>query len=106
MTIIENLKSFIRRILRLNNLFRKREPKEQEPIEKAPTKVVEEIDRWSSRKISKRFGRLLKRKSHGPNMPKFQRCPQCHGDAKRLSKSDTGAMYHCRKDKVTWSIVR
>jgi len=32
----------------------------------------------------------------GPDMPKYQPCPQCHSGSKRQDKTITGAFYNCR----------
>lgn len=32
----------------------------------------------------------------GPDMPKYQSCPQCHSGSKRRDKTITGAFYGCR----------
>jgi len=32
----------------------------------------------------------------GPNMPRFQSCPQCHTNSQRVAKTEGGAYYKCR----------
>lgn len=31
-----------------------------------------------------------------PDMPKYQRCPDCRANVKRYCKTETGAIYVCR----------
>ncbi|MBA7539242.1 hypothetical protein ES705_31521 [subsurface metagenome] len=54
----------------------------------------------------KRLARLVRTSRGGPNMPKYQPCPQCHGGAKRREKSDTlsGALYFCRRHQVSFFV--
>ncbi len=62
----------------------------------------EEIDinklRWQSPSMFKRFARLFTgqwRPVEGPNMPKYQPCPECHHGSKRDRKTMAGAFYKC-----------
>ncbi|MBA7642564.1 hypothetical protein ES703_50259 [subsurface metagenome] len=44
--------------------------------------------------------RLVRTSRGGPNMPKYQPCPQCRARSKRQSKTLGGANYRCVKHGV------
>ena len=39
-----------------------------------------------------------------PNMPRYQRCPQCHSNAKRKEKTLGGANYTCHKCRLQFFV--
>jgi hypothetical protein len=41
-----------------------------------------------------------------PNMPKYQRCPMCHGWRKRKEKTLGGAKYYCGKCHLLFLVRR
>jgi len=51
-------------------------------------------------------GRLILTSRPGPNMPKYQPCPQCQGDAKRNDKLEDSANYWCNKCKIAFYVRR
>ena len=56
--------------------------------------------RFSSKAMFKKFGRLFTgqwRPVGGPNMPKYQPCPECHHGCKRNRKTVAGAIYICHR---------
>lgn len=65
--------------------------------------------RWQSPSMFKRFARLFTgqwRPIPGPNMPKYQPCPECHAGAKRDRKTVAGAIYICnRGDGFAFMVV-
>jgi len=48
-------------------------------------------------KNKKEQGRIILTSRGGPNMPKFQHCPQCGASAKRKNKTVGGAYYFHKK---------
>lgn len=60
-----------------------------------------EMQRFASPKLFKRIQRVLIRPpSDLPNMPAFQRCPDCGRNANRESKTMGGARYNCLKHGI------
>ncbi len=64
---------------------------------------IEEADiselRWESMSMFKRFARLFTgqwRPIPGPNMPRYQPCPECRAGSKRDRKTLAGAFYSCK----------
>ena len=56
--------------------------------------------RWQSPSMFKRFARLFTgqwRPTDGPNMPRYQPCPECHAGCKRDRKTVAGAIYSCNR---------
>ena len=55
------------------------------------------IPRWWQ-KILRRSpnARIINTSRGGPNMPKYQRCPDCGANVKRHHKTHEGAVYICR----------
>lgn len=78
-------------ISKLRKLFKKEREQQKKEV------PLEEM-RWWSPKHFKRIVRLKNTSRGGPNMPKYQRCPECSGLAKRTVKVEVGAYYHCRKN--------
>lgn len=53
----------------------------------------------------KRLVRAVRTGRGGPNMPKYQPCPQCHGGAKRREKmGELGANYFCCRHQVSFLV--
>jgi len=55
--------------------------------------------RWQSSSMFKKFARVFTgqwRTTEGPNMPKYQPCPECHHGSKRDRKTVAGAFYKCQ----------
>lgn len=42
----------------------------------------------------------------GPNMPRYQPCPECHGDSPRGVKVAAGAMYTCTSCHLQFFVQR
>lgn len=76
----------------LINLFNKlfKHKKEAEPKD-IP---LEEL-KWESPKWFKSIFRMVNTSHGGHNMPKFQPCPEGHGQKKRANKTIGGADYWC-----------
>lgn len=58
------------------------------------------------KKEEQKLARIVSTRRGGPNMPKFQPCPQCHGQAKRESKTVGGDYYWCIKCGVAFFVNR
>ena len=53
----------------------------------------------------KRLARVVRTSRGGPNMPKYQPCPRCHGGAKRREKmGELGANYFCRRHQASFVV--
>lgn len=63
-----------------------------EELEAPPTEPLEE---QRPRKWWEFPVRLIRTSRGGPNMPKYQLCPQCRAGSKRQSKTLGGAYYFC-----------
>lgn len=56
--------------------------------------------------VEERLVRIITTGRGGPNMPKYQPCPNCHGGAQRESKTPSGANYWCEKCKLGFFVSR
>ena len=63
-------------------------------------------ERWLSKKLFHRIGRVVTTKQEEVNMPKFQTCPKCHGRSKRVDKVEDGSNYRCKHCKETFFVRR
>ena len=64
--------------------------------------------RWQSPSMFKRFARLFTgqwRPVEGPNMPKYQPCPECHHGSKRGRKTMAGAFYSCTRCPLEFLVL-
>jgi len=77
-------------------------------------KIAEETEadinekRFSSTSMFKKFARLFTgqwRPVEGPNMPKYQPCPECHHGCKRDRKTMAGAFYKCNRCDSEFLVV-
>lgn len=62
--------------------------------EPAPERNIK-LERKLGKEIARGRGRGVSTAQGGPNMPKSQPCPKCHGKAKRDRKTVGGAFYDC-----------
>jgi len=69
-------------------------------------KVRREIYKRLAREAQEREIKALSTSRGGLNMPKHQPCPDCHGAAKRYSKTESGAFYQCNKCHLTFFVKR
>jgi len=63
-------------------------------------------ERWLSKKLFHRIGKVIPVSSEGLNMPKSQPCPLGHGLKPRVSKTSGGANYYCKQCKSEFFIRR
>lgn len=70
----------------------------QEEPEPAPG-VLTDLDKKLGAEIQKRQtleGKPVDTRQGGPNMPRYQPCPKCRRQSKRMEKTAGGANYNCR----------
>jgi hypothetical protein len=79
------------------DFFKRKAPVEPEPA----SHVLTPLEKKLAREIQKRedkareAGRAVDTRHDGPNMPKYQPCPQGHGWKRRKQKTMSGAYYSC-----------
>jgi hypothetical protein len=69
----------------------------REESEPAPG-VLTDLDKELGQKIQRRqekMGKSVDTRQDGPNMPRYQFCPSCHRNAKRMQKTMGGSYYKC-----------
>lgn len=70
--------------------FHKR--KYEREVRELQEKLVQDIQK----RQAKQAGFPVATNRSGPDMPKFQSCPQCHANSERVAKTGGGAYYKCR----------
>lgn len=75
---------------KIKTYFRKR--KYERELKELHEKIAPDIQKRRARQI----GIPVATRRAGPNMPRFQHCPQCQANSQRVAKTEGGAYYKCR----------